>query len=350
MAFPGDYTRIAEYELPSITGSHTDFPLYLKYADFTSGALASIDDGGGDLRFSSDAAGTNQLPCHVVEFDKVGNDVEVRIKIPTGATSEVIHIWGDNTGDSQPAVTDTFGRNAVYSLFTNAFNLRDTADTDNIAGGTDSITATGTLANSSESPPYSSQSVDFSNSLFYTNDGTLSGLGSFHVSGWAYVGGTTPTVAGVFSQFSSNTNMAVLLWYTGGGELRCRFRSGGTTHADLNLTEFALNSWSRYDVVYDGSTLEVFINGVSDASQSATGSTSSTADYNIATWDSNTSREWEAEQNTFFVQEGATRSSDFILTEYQNQSAVGAWGTMTDVAPGGIVIPVIINSYKQRRV
>ena len=98
-----------------VTGTVTDIPLLLKFEDFSTAMLASLDAGGGDLRVSSGITGTgSQLALDIVSFTKSSGGIQVWVTVPSVASSTLIYIWGDNTGDTQPAVTDTYGRNAVW--------------------------------------------------------------------------------------------------------------------------------------------------------------------------------------------------------------------------------------------
>ena len=74
MAFPSDYTLLGNLKFPTVAGSHSGFVALVKYSDFTSAMLAGLDDGGGDLRFSSDAAGVTQLPCEIEKLDKTTSE------------------------------------------------------------------------------------------------------------------------------------------------------------------------------------------------------------------------------------------------------------------------------------
>ena len=128
MAFPADYTLLGNLEFPAVTGSHSGFVALVSYADFTSSMLAGLDGGGGDLRFSSDSSGTTQLPCEVEKLDKTSGEAFVWVRVSTAATAEKIYVWGGNTGDAQPPVTDSFGRNAVWVDYEGVFHLNDYSD------------------------------------------------------------------------------------------------------------------------------------------------------------------------------------------------------------------------------
>lgn len=133
MAFPAGYN----YQIP-ITIDHTyvdadltDFTLVFDQ-DF-SPVLTSIDgpldaDGeapmqtdGGDIRFSSDANGLNQLAVDVRNIsmanDPTTSKIELAVKIPSvsSSTDTTIYLcYGSSATESQPAPGDAYGQYAAY--------------------------------------------------------------------------------------------------------------------------------------------------------------------------------------------------------------------------------------------
>ena len=96
---------------------------------FHADVFDNCDDGGGDLRFSSDEAGSTQLSCEVKDFDTTNDEATVWVKVPTLDYDDdtIIYIWGDNTGDSQPAVGASYGSDDVWSAarYVGIFHLHD---------------------------------------------------------------------------------------------------------------------------------------------------------------------------------------------------------------------------------
>ncbi len=85
----------------------------------TSGAHAAQSDGG-DIRFSSDAAGASQLACEIVLFTQNATpssavvEIWVPVNILTGA-DVTIYIWYSAGGGlTQPAANASFGSQAVW--------------------------------------------------------------------------------------------------------------------------------------------------------------------------------------------------------------------------------------------
>jgi len=129
MTFPAGWNRRCELVIQSseVSSALTDFPLLLTEYTlpsemFDADGSNPAQNGGGDIRFSSDAAGTNQLPCEIVSFvtdnDPSNGTAEIWVKVPSvsSVSNTSIYVWYNTSGtDSQPAVTDTYGRNAVWS-------------------------------------------------------------------------------------------------------------------------------------------------------------------------------------------------------------------------------------------
>jgi len=106
------------YTLPTISGSHSDFPVILKTVDFPAasidGTANAIDNGGGNLRAYEDDTKAVQLSVEIVVFVSSGSpEAQVWIKT-TAATSNTIFIEADDVATNQPAVGAAFGRNSVW--------------------------------------------------------------------------------------------------------------------------------------------------------------------------------------------------------------------------------------------
>jgi len=131
MAFPTGwgYKQKLTIQNSLVSTTLTDFPLLITRTELHDDVVDpsgsnNAQANGGDIRLSSDSAGTNQLPCEVVSFEhdtSTGADdaqIEVWVKVPSVSSSvdTDIYIWYNTSGsDTQPSVTDTYGRNAVWS-------------------------------------------------------------------------------------------------------------------------------------------------------------------------------------------------------------------------------------------
>jgi hypothetical protein len=174
MAFPTGWTKRHKITIDNTkvvgTGDLSNFPVLLTESNFLTDAFDNTDNGGGDLRFSSDVDGTTQLACEVVKWDNgVTDKAEVWVKVPTldGDADTVIYVWYGNTGQTQPAVSTTYGRNSVWSngyqgVYHLEGNYNDSTGQNDLAPGN----APGTLAASKIGAGYN---FEFDTSDYVTN-------------------------------------------------------------------------------------------------------------------------------------------------------------------------------------
>lgn len=325
MAFPADYSVLDRYTLPTITGSHSNFVLLMRWDDFTTDAKNQIDNGGGDLRFSSDQAGANQLPCEVVDFDKVGSTAQVWVRIPTAATGQDIYVWGNNPGDSQPAVTDTYGRNSVWvgSLFrTHMSSVTPVDSSGNNTGFTpNNITQSSGLFGDALNFNGSNSSIDLGAPI-------MPG-GNYKIAYWV-----KPTALGGFQGAIGDWVSGLAdRAYLGFSNINANWDSySGSTSTFGSL---ASNNWYYIVVQRNGSTVQRIVNGVAQGTSTDTGEPTTTR---------NTWLGALANGASFFfsgdiaeIQFSTSVSNDQVTTEYQNQSSTGAWGVPTFIGGGNVI-------------
>jgi hypothetical protein len=88
------------------------------------GTRPSID-GGGDVRFSSDEAGTTQLAVDVRDWSTdntpTNGTCEVAVKVPSvsSSTDTTIYLWWGKAGETQPGAATTYGQYNAYDEYTN---------------------------------------------------------------------------------------------------------------------------------------------------------------------------------------------------------------------------------------
>lgn len=127
MAFPSGWGRRCKLTIQNgkVPGTETDYPVLLDLSTLPSemfdadGSYPALS-GGGDIRFSSDAAGTTRLACEVITFTTDNNPAngkaEIWVKIPSvaSATDTDFYVWYNKSGETQPAETDTYGKHNVW--------------------------------------------------------------------------------------------------------------------------------------------------------------------------------------------------------------------------------------------
>jgi hypothetical protein len=103
-----------------------DFPVYLNEDTlpsemFDADGSNPAQDGGGDIRFTTDTDGLIPIPCEIVDFstdnDPANGTAEIHVRVPviSADTDTDIYVWY-NTDDtlSQPPETAEFGAQAVW--------------------------------------------------------------------------------------------------------------------------------------------------------------------------------------------------------------------------------------------
>lgn len=90
--------------------------------EIVDGGANSALNGGGDIRVSTDDAGVNQLPLHVVEFTVSATPslqaIQFWVRFPTyEAASRAVWVFYNRAGQTQPPVSDTFGQYSVWQDF-----------------------------------------------------------------------------------------------------------------------------------------------------------------------------------------------------------------------------------------
>lgn len=112
--------------------AHSNFPVLLANGNFLDNVYRFAKADGGDLRFSSDANGQNQLAHEVVSWDKTNKKSEVWVKIPSlsPSTDTVIYVWYANPSAKMLAPDDDYGsQNAWNSNFKAVYHMNDKSST-----------------------------------------------------------------------------------------------------------------------------------------------------------------------------------------------------------------------------
>jgi hypothetical protein len=339
------FTLLGSLEAPSLTGSASDVPLLVKpNTEFTVAMLASLDVGGGDLRFSSDEAGTTQLACEIVDgLDVVWVSTD-GLSVATGLT---IYVWGDNTGASQPAVGAAFGRDAVWVDYRAVYHLSETANT--AAGGYLDSTGNGydgtgiSMLLSNRTTPSGLIGSGFNGTADYIDLPTsvfpTAVQDDFTVTAWAQPDTLTQDQRLVNLGDSTGNEDVLTLWMdkdAGGtgwaaitkvGDPPVNFIAG----VDSNDAQAA--RWDYVGARVSSSQIQTLVNG-------SVGDTTAITEVNVGRV---IDEAFIGRLSSTYMDGGisslkislATRDLTAIAIEYDNQSAVGAWWIAEDA--GGAI-------------
>lgn len=329
------YTRT----LPTITGSHSDFPVLLTAGSFPTAAIDggsnSIDNGGGNLRAYTDDTKATQLPLEVVAFvTGVSPYIQVWVKIPTAATGNTIYLEADDVAVSQPPVTDAYGRNSVWSGMSAYWHGNSLTDV--TGNGSDLSLVGGASVDNifNDSPWFSSssnQGFEYSggSETFGTNDVVwftkwvrrISDNGSGSTNFQEAIldilnAGLSDNLALAIGSLSSLDNK--LFAYT----------SGGNTQSSTGGSALSVGTDYRVDVVFDqpSNQIRFYVNGALDLTVNSYTDNSSGGQAGFIDVRSDSSggiigrskdQGWATTEPT----------DNYLSTEYDNQNDPDNWGT-----------------------
>ena len=349
----------ATLTLPTITGSHTDFPVLLKEADFPTGAkdggANSIANGGGDLVAYTSSAKTTQLPIEVVTFVAGGTpDIEVYVKIPTAATSNTIFIEADAVQTSQPAVTATYGRNAVWADYESVVHFTESGSgtsgefADSSGNNVTGVVDAGVATQLSTDMPWAGnwQSIDGSTdyiklenseNLLDSSDLTVQMI-------WRHthsLSGYNIGVIGNYHNTQSNNYIQLTLKSTG-ASMRAHDGSGS---ANVNTGVYSGSVVNYSHFTMSGSAAQDYRNG-SLRGENATivgdGHFVTAKPIRIGSWyDLTNSRDIRMKFGRVRLRKSVL-SADWIATEHANMDAGSNWVTVGTWADGGAASDIVL--------
>ena len=335
-----------------LTGDVSDFPVLLLW----TGTQATSDlpqemfdaDGsypaksdGSDVRFTSDSAGTTELPFEIVANTfSTNNDpslarAEIWVKLSSISSSAdtTFYIWYNNSSASAYAVGATYGRNNTWDMYykgvwhlPNGTSLSATDSTSNgndgtIAGPTASsggqIDGAGNFSNNNITIPTNNfpfGSADVTTSAWY--NGTPH---SPFACLFSYGSSSSGKANGIFAN-PVNSSTLYFFWSSYGPGLSTNARP-------------STNAWHQFTFTYGGgNTSTLYVDGAYDNSSTAQAeNTSAGSNNSIGRWVDN-SQPLNGLLDEVRIS-AATRSADWVKAEYNTEYSPQTFVTVG--TPGG---------------
>jgi hypothetical protein len=339
--FPADYTYLGKIStvVAQVSGTNTGFTALITEASLATGdniaanVFSNTENGGGDVRFSSDLAGGVQLPVEIISWDTAGSTCQLWTKLDVNATTAVdVHIWGNVTSDTQPAAGAAFGSESVWDNEGFASNEGATDVTgNNTPVNSGGVLAVGPFGNADGAREFDPTGYIMIPSTGLTAPLTLRSWFKVDVYGFAL---SNIIQLGSSTVGWNSRQFGLYAQYQQGGALNVT--NGSMSVTDTSPTSATVGVWRSGVVTLDGSgNLITYLNG----QQLGTG-TSSWEQSGIdrialgASGDSTPSGAFPLS-----IAEPRFRrsvvTSDFIATEYNNQSAPNTFWTATAAGGGG---------------
>lgn len=337
-----------------VSADLTDFVIYIDLSDLpTTEFWGTVANGGGDIRVFKDDD-TTELAREVVFCDTATDTGEMHVKFSGTLSSSVdtdIHIYADGTS-SEPAVTATYGRNAVWSNFNFAHHFQESSGNRTDSAG-NSHTAVDNGSAGSRTGALAGNAVDFDGTNDYlaiadSTDLDL-GTGAYMYKFWAIH--DTSLQGWLFERYDYDTNNRSYHLYsfqgTGASATRLNISTAGnndTTVFTVDLTSIiSANTWHHVVLTRVGSTTRLFINGVQrDSGTDNNNYYNATAPLWLGanpTTAINTFHNGGMDELVF--DKGTGWDSDQALTDYNNQNSPSTFYSTVGVTPTNTLSAVV---------
>lgn len=328
--------KTATINAASVPSTQTDFPAFVDLSRLGITTLAEAQS----VRVYADSGKTTQWAREIVSA------TEMHVKVPSLTSTVAIYVdWDGVSADY--AVTDTYGRNAVWTGYRAVYHY-ETLTTD-YSGGGYTLTNNGTVTTSANGLA-GGNSADFgsANSTKYFSSSTEYGItatGNITISLRVKMQTEITTGEQTFIQRSviSASGSSIMITYQyNGGTRRLRFlRYGSTNSLDYYTITMGTTNWYNIAVTFNNTNLVGFVNGVqvTTSSQSGTQSIGGTAmvigaGSGITLYSS-----------TFIEETRLTTSiltADWQLTQYNNENAESTfWGTWSNAGASFTPTPML---------
>ena len=344
VSFPGDWNFRAEIQIDGslTTTTHSNFPIVLRSAQFpaemlNNNGLQDAMNGGLDVRFSSDAQGSQRLACEIVRFSTGATpavEVWVKLNTLTAGASNSIYVWWGASGATLPANGSTYGRNAVWSNnFTAVYHLNEiqsgaagnyqdsTGNFNSLATTNPPTRSTGSIGFAATFNANNNQEIVLPNTLDTTGNYTLQGwVSTSNMSGFRTWLGKSDTFAANNSRWRFyNDNFGSSNPGIGRAGSEASWANGG----DPDYTGTA----AHFNMVVTTGVAELIHNGTSYGTRTFTQGTDAAARVTIG----NSAGEfWTGTIDEVRIV-STNRSQSWINTEYINQQNPGTF--FTNVGP-----------------
>lgn len=321
-----------------VTGTHTDFPVLIRPSLITGLGSITLAEAQS-ARFYSDAAKTTELAREIVSAD------EIHVKVSSFSSASIIYMDYDGVR-SDYATTATYGARAVWSnhdivLHFETLGFNSVDDTTTSPSGTvTSVTSsdngkgasqadgTGNGFNFGASYPLNSTTMTLTQ-RFKTSASFQQGNGGMALMNYVKPGSPYPG-------FSTIMKMSTVV--ADRGQLYTRFKNtSNTTYSPTSSTSYNDGQWHTAHSVYVGGTVYIYVDGVEQASLSASGTPGSGHRLTLGVqWNVSTADVWDGEYDECRATASIGANANWCLAEHNMLDDNGAfWGTATDAGGGG---------------
>lgn len=346
-----------------VPASKTDIPILIDLSDMPAGFWSVVTSGGGDIRcYESD--GTTELARDVVSCNTGSSVGELWVKVANLSSSAdtVIKVEVDGVS-SDYAVTDTYGRNAVWSDYEAVWHLNESA-----TGGSGSIvdstgnghngTPSGWGASGQVSAPWGAAGgaleFDGSNDWISVPDDPglellVSGGANYAVQYWAYPLSTWSNILLTkYDEWNAQFNNT-----SAGSGVSPRFNTyGDNNQSALSANHVTVNAWNQYLFWGDpGTNHKTYHNSTLRGTKAITDTSAGTTNVLEIGRESGGPLYGHGRADEIRIATGtradALDNTDWQTIEYNNIVNIATFYSIA--AAGGVTVPIFHKYYSQMR-
>jgi biopolymer transport protein ExbB len=318
-----DYTKVG--------ASVTNFPVYVNLANMGSDFFAKVQNGGADIRVT-DEDGTTELPREVVTCvtgEVTSGELWFKAGAPSNATNTSYYIYYNNAAATEPAVSDTYGRNAVWS---NGFLAVYHLATDSYISSTGSNNGTNSGSTNTTGEIGVGKAFSGTAQAIALNNMSLSPT-TLTYSAWA-THGTLVNWAKIISKtlttaISPYSSFNLCVDNSANKLLRAEIAVGATQYV-ANSTTVLPTGWTYCAATYDNANIRVWLNAVNEGTTACTGDRYGSSDpmqIGRAYFGGAVGEYWTGNIDEARVA-NATRNQAWFTTEYNNQNSPSTFYTI----------------------
>lgn len=309
-----------------VSAALTGFPVYVRLADAPAAFWANVQSDGGDIRVT-ESDGTTRCPVDLVSINTTTEVGELHFLASSlsAVTNTVFRVYYGKTGGglSQPAITDTYGRNAVWADYELVWHAH--ADVD--SSGNHTLTTTSVTAGNVAG------AIGAATSYGNTSSG---GTDRTQTGGTVAIGGVDQAFTWQLWAKHGSANSSYRVWSNGRSEVWFDDNTDsfawvilgsasdtGYLRRNTGNNDAIKSNWWLWHGTYDGSDttggMLIYRNGSQEQSGQATG-TSQVADgalYIANRAGLDRGLDLEADEFRLRLDE---LSSEWVAAEYSNQS------------------------------
>jgi len=354
------------------SGNLSNFPVLLTVDNLPSemfdadGSYPALS-GGGDIRFTSDEAGTTELAREIETFtidnDPANGVAEIWVNVTTLDYNDdtVIYVWYNDSGASEPAADSTYGsENAWNGSFKGVWHLDESSGSrsDSTSNG-NTLADTNTVGSQTGKIGTATNYVNGNSEYLSIADASATGLeitGDITFSFWFEKEALMSAFQYVLAKYDHAAKNGYYLIIRDTEKFGVRYGAGSTftdiTQDTAAYTSGELNTWIKVDIAIDVSarTATFYVNGSADTSTTTTsGDTSigtTSGDFYLGVLDiAGTKYDyWDDGIDELRVYSGLL-TTDWVATEYANQNSPSTFssaGTPEDAGTTSTFTPQVM--------